>query len=431
VKTTAKASASSARPAAAGPVRITSIDSLRGFVMFMMIYVNDLAGAGKIVPDWMVHFSERHRSGSGMTFVDLVFPAFLFLVGMSLPFGLGARISRGEPLWKTLLHIAVRTLSLLLVGILMVNESPNSEKLGWPAALWSALMYLSAIFAFSSLSPPRRSDAGDSRARVFAMVTAILRLAGFATLIWLAFAWCGENGQRIIILSPFSIHTDWYGILGLIGWAYLVGAIVFLIFRGHRTALLGCMVLLLCLYPADKNHAFDNFWLSHYVGIGETLGAQAAITVGGLLLASILVATNTVSVRARVRFAFWFIAGTAAAAWLVNGLYGISKNNATPSWCLWACAITAALWLLFYFMSDVWPLGFVARPLAVAGQNVLLAYLLSEMLPSALDLFHLGDWYGRLAATDLSHAVARSVGCGIFVLGATAGLNRLGFRLKL
>src|SRR5690242_17820252 len=61
------------------PPRITSIDALRGFVMFMMIFVNDLAGAGKIVPDWMVHFSDRHRRGSGMTFVDLVFPAFLFM----------------------------------------------------------------------------------------------------------------------------------------------------------------------------------------------------------------------------------------------------------------------------------------------------------------------------------------------------------------
>jgi len=32
--------------------------------MFMMIFVNDLAGAGKIVPDWMVHFSDRHRGAA-------------------------------------------------------------------------------------------------------------------------------------------------------------------------------------------------------------------------------------------------------------------------------------------------------------------------------------------------------------------------------
>jgi len=56
--------------------------------------------AGKIVPDWMVHFSDRHRSGSGMTFVDLVFPAFLFIVGMSLPFAVCAPMSaRENRLW--------------------------------------------------------------------------------------------------------------------------------------------------------------------------------------------------------------------------------------------------------------------------------------------------------------------------------------------
>ena len=190
------------------------------------------------------------------------------------------------------------------------------------------------------------------------------------------------------------------------------------------------MVLLLCLYSADKNHAFDSFWLAHYVGIGETLGAQAAITVGGLLLASILIASDMVSVRARIWFTLLFFAGTAAGAWLLNGLYGISKNNATPSWCLWACAITAALWLLFY-LADAWSLGFIAKPLTIAGQNVLLAYLLSEMLPSTLDLFNLGAWYGRLAAPDIFHAVARSAGCSIVVLCAATGLNRLGFRLKL
>src|SRR4051794_17383706 len=82
--------------------RVVSIDALRGFVMFMMIFVNDLAGVGSIVPDWMVHFSERHRGGSGMTFVDLVFPAFLFLVGMSIPLALGSRLQKGEPVWKVL-----------------------------------------------------------------------------------------------------------------------------------------------------------------------------------------------------------------------------------------------------------------------------------------------------------------------------------------
>jgi hypothetical protein len=138
--------------------------------------------------------------------------------------------------------------------------------------------------------------------------------------------------------------------------------------------------------------------------------------------------------RARIKFAIWFAAGFAFAAMLVNGLYGISKNNATPSWCFWSSAVTAMLWLLFYLWADVRPQSVFAkgaRPLAIAGQNVLLAYLLSEMMGATLDLIHLGDWYGGLAEHTLAGAIARSAGWGIVLLAITAGLNRVGFRLKL
>src|SRR6202453_3753857 len=142
--------------AAISSSRVTSIDALRGFVMFMMIFVNDLAGAPeKIVPDWMAHFSDRHKEGSGMTFVDMVFPAFLFIVGMSIPFALGGRLRAGVPWWKTILHVAGRTLALLSIGILMVNdESPGPNMSGLSPTLWSVFMYLSAMLAFCSISPP-------------------------------------------------------------------------------------------------------------------------------------------------------------------------------------------------------------------------------------------------------------------------------------
>jgi predicted acyltransferase len=210
-----------------------------------------------------------------------------------------------------------------------------------------------------------------------------------------------------------------------------VGALVFLVFRCHRTALLGGMVLLLCLYPAARTGAFDGWWLGHIVGIGDTLGALPSITVAGLLLATVLLTPDTAGLRSRVRFTLWFIAGCSAGALLLNGLYGINKNRATPSWCLWACAITAALWLLFHWLADVRPAGRVARTLALAGGNVLLAYLLSEMLPSVLDLLGIGDGYGHLAGLNLACALARSAACAVVVLAATAGLNRLGFRLRL
>jgi heparan-alpha-glucosaminide N-acetyltransferase len=420
--------ASSQADVPARPARVTSIDALRGFVMLAMIFVNDLAGGGKIVPDWMVHFSDRHKRGSGMTFVDLVFPGFLFIVGMSIPFALGPRLSRGESVWKILGHVVVRTLSLLLLGIMMVNgESLSPDVMSGRPELWAYLMFASAIFAFCSISPHRKGTegaTGDTKARVYKGITIVVRVIAFASLVWLAFQYRGRRGQHIVTLSPFSIHTSWYGILGLIGWSYLVGSIVFLCFRNHRTALLGCLVLLLSLYPADKKGLFDDFWLSKFMGISEMLGAHPSITVGGLLLASILTATDLALLSAKVRFTVLFAAAAAAGAILLNGLYGISKNEATPSWCLWSCAITALLWLGFYYVCDVRPVKWIARPFAIAGQNVLLAYLLSEMLPNFLK-------YGGWGEDNLGCVIGQSVAWAVVLLAFTAALNRVGFRLRL
>jgi heparan-alpha-glucosaminide N-acetyltransferase len=419
---------SSKATATTQPTRITSIDALRGFVMFMMIFVNYLSGAGKIVPDWMVHFSDRHRGGSGMTFVDLVFPAFLFIVGMSIPMALGGRKAEGQPVWKNLGHVIVRTMSLLFIGILMVHETPDTVALGWSGDWWCVLMYLSAIAAFCSIAP--RLSATASRWNAWRIVSFCVRLAGLAALVWLAFAFRGAKGQRIITLASFSIDTEWYGILGLIGWAYLVTCLVFLVFGGNRTAILGCMALLMCLFVADKKGVFEGFWLNRIVGIGETLGSQGAIAVGGLLLGSMLTAADMTALKARTRFTFWFVTGCAAAALLLNRAYGISKNNATPSWCFWACAITAALWYACFLICDVRPVKIISRPLALAGQNVLLAYLISEMLPGLLNALHLDEWYGHLLA-NLPSAIVISALCGVLILLLSATLNRISFRLKL
>lgn len=126
------------------------------------------------------------------------------------------------------------------------------------------------------------------------------------------------------------------------------------------------------------------------------------------------------------RFTLLFALGSAAGAPLLNGLYGISKNDATPSWCLWSCAITALLWLGFYFLSDVvQPAKNISKPFSVAGQNVLLAYLLSEMLPSPFGLIHFD------AQPGLAWYIFRCAAWAVALLALTAVLNYRGIRLKL
>ena len=309
----------------------------------------------------------------------------------------------------------------------MVHETPDTAAMGWSGHWWCVLMYLAAIATFSSIAPP--SAPTESRRKLSRTILVGVRLAGLLALIWLAFAFRGPNGRRIVTLVPFSLDTEWYGILGLIGWAYWVASLVFLVFRQNRTAILGCMVLLLCLFVAGRNALFEHFWLNRIVGIGETLGSLPAIAVGGLLLGSML-AGGRPDMKTRTKFVFWFIAASGAAALLLSPAYGISKNAATPAWCLWSCAITAALWYGFSLISEIRPANFFLRPLMLAGQNVLLAYLLSEMLPGLIDALGLSPGYGHLALT-LPSAIARSAACGVLILVVSSGLNRIGFRIKL
>jgi heparan-alpha-glucosaminide N-acetyltransferase len=423
--------------------RVSSIDALRGLVMFVMIFVNDIAGVtGDIVPRWMRH----NEDGRGMTFVDLVFPAFLFIVGMSIPIALSSRLAKGEPVWKIWIHVIIRVLCLLFIGIMIVNGQPDAAEMGWSAALWCVLMYVSAIFAFCSIKPARESESairsetikGDSPifvdtriGTVPSIITIILRAMGFALLVYLAFVFRGKDGYRIISLSPFSIHTLWFGALGRIGWAYLIASIAFLVFRNHRTALLGCTVLLFCIYAADRTGAFESVWKHDCVFIGEIFGSLAAICMCGMLLATILLTPETISNWSRAKFTALFIAGCSIGGYLVYGLYGINKPLATPTWCLCACAVTSAIWLLFYYLCDILKLTWFTRPFSIAGQNVFLAYLLSYSLDPALEFFGLDYWYSSLAQPDLSHVVVRSIGCAVVILSLTAMVNRLGFRLKL
>jgi hypothetical protein len=171
--------------------------------------------------------------------------------------------------------------------------------------------------------------------------------------------------------------------------------------------------------------------MTRIVDMGGTLGSQAAITVAGVMLATILITSDTATAWSRVRFTLLFCLGFAFAAFVATPFFGISKNDATPAWCLWSSCITAALWLLLYLIGDVARAWWLIWPLAIAGSNVLLAYLISEGMGSWLSILHLGDWYDRLAEPDLQHAIIRSASCAAVILAVSALLNAVGFRLRL
>src|ERR1035438_8294178 len=109
-------------PAEASPVsakagRLASLDIYRGLVIVVMILVNYLSPV-QGVPAWSKHWPEAL---DGYTYVDVVFPAFLFIVGVAIPFALGRRLDRGDSLPGVAGKIFARSAVLVLLGVITVN----------------------------------------------------------------------------------------------------------------------------------------------------------------------------------------------------------------------------------------------------------------------------------------------------------------------
>src|SRR6478609_3492580 len=94
------------------PKRLHSIDVFRAVTMLLMIFVNDVSGV-KNIPVWIEHVG---ASDDGLGFADTVFPAFLFIVGLSIPFAIRNRINKGDAPLNIALYIASRSLALLIMG---------------------------------------------------------------------------------------------------------------------------------------------------------------------------------------------------------------------------------------------------------------------------------------------------------------------------
>ena len=122
--------------------RVIGLDVFRGIVILSMIFVNYVAGM-KGIPT----FLEHEKAGiDNFTFADLIFPAFLLMVGVSIPLGLGKRIERNEPLKKSSSYLQ-RTTALLVMGVGWLNPGPS---ILWPPEcppiLVSALLHRRSSF---------------------------------------------------------------------------------------------------------------------------------------------------------------------------------------------------------------------------------------------------------------------------------------------
>ncbi|XP_044269660.1 heparan-alpha-glucosaminide N-acetyltransferase-like [Tribolium madens] len=102
------------------PHRIKSIDVFRGFCIMVMIFVN--YGGGKY---WFF----THSVWNGITVADLVFPWFLWLMGVSFAVSLQAKLRRAVPRRQLVIGVMRRSFILILLGII-INSNQNLQTIG-------------------------------------------------------------------------------------------------------------------------------------------------------------------------------------------------------------------------------------------------------------------------------------------------------------
>ncbi len=352
---------------AARPARLLSLDVMRGLTIGLMIVVNDQMGPapfGELV----------HAQWNGLTLTDLVFPTFLFLVGLTTVLSMAARQSRGATRQELFLHALRRALLLIAFGF-VVNNFPlfHLSTARYYGVLPRIGLCYFVVASLYLLSPGWRSK----------VAIAVACLVGYWALM------------RFVPVPGFGVPTHGVPI------------------NDHDGNLAAWLDRALFSAPHLYERTRDP------EGLLSTLPALATTLLG--LLTGLWLRTNrTTAHKASTIASAGLLLVLAGAAW--NPWFPINKKLWTSSYVLTAGGITLMLLALCILVVDLLRVGrapaetddptsgnhpLLYRPWLVLGTNAILAYMISELLDPILRLIPIRQGLSLKAA--LLHAVAKAI----------------------
>ncbi|WPV02293.1 DUF5009 domain-containing protein [Mucilaginibacter sp. cycad4] len=376
------------------PKRLLSIDVLRAITMLLMIFVND-AGGVKHIPEWIDHakgFEDR------MGFADTIFPAFLFIVGLSLPFAINNRIKKGDSTRQVLVYILVRSAALLIMGFYHVNlEEYNSSAALIPKAAW-ALVITTAFFLVWLDYPETMAKAKRYT----------LQILGIAMLVGMAVIYKGGEDGDVRGMEP-----SWWGILGLIGWAYLVCALIFFAVKGKLNSLIVAWIVLAAvnilahsILKIKVMHEETMVTIAGKDVTGSSFGnaiiflkplwiindaSTMTLTMGGVVVSGIYAKLVAQGKTPRI----WATLAVIGILFLVAGFVlrpyteGTSKIRSTPAWIFICSGIATLAFLILIYVVDVKGKINAFNWIKPAGTSTLTCYLIPYFQVFILELFHI------------------------------------------
>lgn len=324
-----------ASAAAGRPERLLSLDVFRGLVVAAMILVTD--------PGTYSHRYGQlaHADWMGATATDMIFPAFLLMVGIAIPFSLSARTQAATPRVILLQRIARRTVTLFVLGLIL-NGLPSFELHTW--RIPGILQRLAVCYLLSAVL------------YLYCKRAAVLAVIATGTLVvyW-----------AILKLAPVpgigSGQLDTYG-----------------------------------NFPSYVDRAV--FGVHHLWAYGTTAGRGVTYDSEGILstipalfttIQGVLAGTWLRSPRPAARILQGIALSGAALAftgYLLSPLMPLNKKLYTPTFALWSTGISLLVFAAVYSLIEMARVRRGLAPFLVLGTNAILAFTVSSVVTVLLAL---------------------------------------------
>jgi predicted acyltransferase len=236
----------------------------------------------------------------------------------------------------------------------------------------------------------------------------------------------GLNKQGIVWM-----RAQWWGILGLIGWSYLLCAVIFYYSKGRISVLTGALIFF-SLFNISVNAGWLDFLdpMKSYIWIVGN-GSMPALTMAGIFVSCVYQKS-----RDNKSQKYWLMLSAIGIFMLAGGfalrpfLGGISKIRATPSWVMICTGISILCFMFFNYLIDIkkkqnW--FAIIRP---AGTSTLTVYLLPYIHYALYNIFCPASALPLILRTG-SIGIIKSLLYSLLIIMITSLLEKKRIRLKI
>jgi heparan-alpha-glucosaminide N-acetyltransferase len=391
--------------------RFHSIDIMKGILILLMLFVNN-----HFLPNLPPWLSTVDPGNNSWGIPGWVFPGFLFMFGMTVPFMVSKKINENFSINEIIRHIFARTIILLAIGVLMVNiNRVNHELTGFGKDLWALLMYLAVFLVWNRYQ--------EKENNFFTFIG--LKFIGLAIIIFLIFRFRSGSFE-----NNGSLITGWWDIPGLLGWGFLVSSFTFLAFRNSiiGTFLIWSAFLSLNIFAQLKLTEFLNQFRP-YLGIIID-GHIPLILLSGHLAGLVLKRFSASDYKKII-----FILSVISLIMVLTGFFlrkwiFTTRISGNPGIALICCGMTLLIFILIYWFADIRKNDRWFVFLKPAGENALTTYIFPNIIYHLIWISGLPVLFyqnsGNIFINNLGSAL-----WAIIMIWLTSVLIRLTIRLKI